>query len=256
MKQSRRHELKTNELSVFLQQLYASASRNVNYIVGGVVAVVVVLGIVLYVQHRRTQAREQAWAHYDELRRESVAQKPEVLDQIRALAEQHRGKGELGRRTAELAASAASDLAMSPDVASDRARRLELLQDARQRYQGLLDQASDNPAMGERARYNLAKIEETLLLIGESTAERVRSHYQELAKNPHGRFSTLAVEALRTLDERTAPLKIVATRPADTQPTTAMAPATAPATQPAAVTVPPATAPVLPPTTQPVPAGQ
>ncbi|HOB75682.1 MAG TPA: hypothetical protein PKG54_14285 [Phycisphaerae bacterium] len=232
MKQSRRQELKTNELSVFLQQLYASASRNANYIIGGAVVVVAVLAIALYVQHRRTQAREMAWKSFQELRAESVVEKPELLEQARAMAEQQRGKGELGYRTAELAADMAYELAMSPKMASERAKRLELLRDARQRYQGLLDLASDNPVMAEGPRYNLAKIEETLLVMGESTPDKVRSHYQELLKNPHGRFYAMADEALRTLDDRTVPLKIVATRPADTQPTTA--PATAPATQPSA----------------------
>lgn len=245
MKQSRRQELKTNELSVFLQQLYASATKNANYIIGGLVAVVAILAIVMFVQHRRTQARDQAWLRYEEVQRESVAEKPEVLEQVRALAEQQRGKGELGYRTAELAAGTAYELAMSPNTAKDGAKRLELFKDARNRYQALLDEKSDNPAMAERARYMLAKIEENLLLMGESTPDKVRSHYQELAKNPRGLFAPLANEALQTLGERTTPLKIVATRPADTQPTTA------PATRPAGIA-----APMTPPTTQPVPAGQ
>lgn len=255
MKQSRRQELKTNELSVFLQQIYTSARDNANYVIGGLVAVVALLVIVLYVQHRRTEAREQAWNRYYELQGASVTEKPELMEQARAFAAQQRGNDQLGYRAAELAGDIAYQLAMSPEMLDDREKRLALLKDARDRYQQVIDQAPDNPAMVERARYSLAKIEENLLLAGESTKEKVRSLYEQIAKDEHGRYSGLAEEALGTLDERAEPLQLVATRPAETQPATA--PATAPATLPAAAvgTRPAVTLSIPSPATQTAPAG-
>ena len=39
MKQTRRKELRTNELSIYLQQLYQTLERNSTYILAGVLAV-------------------------------------------------------------------------------------------------------------------------------------------------------------------------------------------------------------------------
>ena len=54
MKQTRRKELKTNELSVYLQQIYEAAVRNATYLVGGVVVVVIVLVVALLTQRNRS----------------------------------------------------------------------------------------------------------------------------------------------------------------------------------------------------------
>ncbi len=44
MKQARRKELKTNELSIYLQQIQEAVVRHSNYIIGGIV----VVGLVVY----------------------------------------------------------------------------------------------------------------------------------------------------------------------------------------------------------------
>jgi hypothetical protein len=236
MKQSRRQELKTNELSVFLKQLYENVVRNLNYVIGGLVVVAALLAIGLYVQHRRQQARETAWSHFQELQRTSVTESPAALDKARELAVREQGNGELGPLSALTAADMADELAMSLDPAKDHDKRLALLRDAKDRYQGVIDGNPGRPALVARARYSLAKVCENLFVAGEGTKEQVRAQYEALLKDPL--YGSLAREQLDNMDQRLQPLKVVATRPAE-QPATA--PAGSPTTQPTTHPAPEAT---------------
>lgn len=254
MKPSRRHELKTNELSVFLQQTYASAKQNRNYVIGGVVLVVGILIVGYYVQSRRHQSRDAAW---DELRAvQSEIGKPslEVLNRAKDLASAQAGSSDLGARTATLVGDVAYELALTEDMVKQPAKQLELLREARKQYESVIKDCADQAEEVAAARYRLAKTEESLIAFGEGTKAAVLAQYEILAKAEHGTFKLLAEQAMETLDERLQPLKLVATRPAETpatQPTTAPAipSAEAPAVAPVDTTA-PATAPA---TTQPTP---
>jgi hypothetical protein len=266
MKPSRRHELKTNELSIFLQQVYASAKQNLNYVIGGVVVVVAILAVGLYIQHRRQATHENAWKQYEDLRTQvgRSGPNPSLLQSAATLAAEQEGSGDLGRPTAALAADIAFELAASLDPVKDKAKRLELLKEARSRYQGMTDRYSDDPDTAAAARFSLANIEESLLMAGESTKEKVLALYEPLTKAELGTYKTLAEEQIKTLDERIQPLQIVATRPAE-PPATAPSPLTPtrpttvqpemPGTQPAPVAplAPTMTQPNTPTPTQPVP---
>ena len=234
MKQSRRHELKTNELSVFLQQVYASAKKNLNYVVGGIVVVAVILVIGLYMRSHQEAAADKAWNDYTDLMRQAheVDKKPELLQRAATLAAEQEGKGDLGRRTAKLVADMDLDLAMNLDPVKDKAKRLDLLKDARSRYEGIMQRYSDQPATVDAARYFLAKVEESLLVAGESTKDKVLALYEPLAKATNGPYKELAAQQIKTLDERIQPIQIVATRPAEPP---ATAPSTGPSARPAPV---------------------
>lgn len=234
MKTSRRQELKTNELSIFLQQAYASLKQNLNYVIGGVVVVVVILVIAFIVQSRREGSRNAAWQKYTDLRSQApkVEDNPALLQTALELAAENAGNGDLGLRTGMLAADMAFDLAMSKDPIKAKAERVKLLKDAKTQYQALMERYSDQPATVSSLRYSLAKVEESLLVAGEGTKAAVLAQYEPLAKEAHGMYKSLAAEQIKTLDERIQPVKVVATRPAEP---TATAPATAPATRPALV---------------------
>lgn len=227
MKQSRRQELKTNELSVLLQQAYETASRNVNYIIGGVVLVILILVAMLYIQHRRTQAREDAWSRFNALQAqiEAVIDQPEILDQAKGFAAEMQGNEELKPRANTLVADMAYKRAMHVSPTSNRDERLNLLKEARDRYQEVVtNQSERQPALAARARLGLAAVEESLLMAGEGSREKAREQYEILAKGGLGLYSEMAADLLQTFDERVQPLKLVATRPAES-------PATAPATR-------------------------
>lgn len=228
MKQSRRHELKTNELKLHLQQMYASAVRNANYLIGGVVVAVLILLLALYIQNRRHNARETAWDQLNDLQRTNVSEKPEAVEQAAKLAAEHHGDKQLGPLAAMLHADLSYSLAMSLDPAKERDRYLKLLRDARDRYREVAQQYGDtDQRVAAQARLSLAAVEESLLVAGEESKEAVRQPYEALVKSGTPLYKDLAGEMLASLDERTQPLKLVATRPAET-------PTTAPATGPAA----------------------
>lgn len=64
MKQTRRHELKQNELAHSLTELKEWLSKYANYVIGAAVAVVAVIGIGSYSSQQRNRQFEQGWADY------------------------------------------------------------------------------------------------------------------------------------------------------------------------------------------------
>ncbi|GMV97112.1 MAG: hypothetical protein HRF43_10430 [Phycisphaerae bacterium] len=234
MKQSRRHELKTNDLSLWLQQTYAAAAQHANYLIGGAVVVVLILVVTVMVRGRRQDAREQAWLRYFEFQGQSVKEKPELLEQVRAFAEEHRDDDELGPMAALLAADKAAERAMDLDPLKDADKRLEALKAARDEFTGWIGRFGENQGrMVAHARLGLAAVLESLALVGQATAEDVRKQYQAVLALPEeGPHKVTARFGLETLDERLRPLKLVATRPAEPP---ASAPATQTTTAPASV---------------------
>ncbi len=252
MKQTRRKELKTNELSLYLQQIYEAMQRHSSYLIGGLVVVVLVLVVGLYVQHNRHKTLQDAWNNYYDLSGKDVVTQPDALDKARALAAEYADHRDLGPVVLQLRGDLAYPLAMSLNGEKDRDRRLELLREAKSSYEQMLQNFSDRPEVGARARMSLAGVEETLVALGQSKPEQVREYYQKLVDTKPNAFAELAAKKLIDLDKHLEPLKIVATRPAPP-------PTTAPSTTPAADTLPaeapPATmpAPIAPisPTTRP-----
>jgi len=250
MKQARRKELKTNELSVYLQQVYETASRNATYIIGGVVVVVLVLVIGLMVRRNRLVARQDAWRTYYSIRDQSAVVTPELIDQARNLGASHGSDDDLGPRVSQLRADLAYALAITLSPIEQKERRTELFNEAKAAYEQMIHQFGSRPNVVARARMSLAAVEESLALAGQGDRAAVRRLYQDMIDAPVSVFQADAEARLDSLDERLTRLPIIATRPAQA-PIIATRPAQAPiiATRPAepAVTQPTA------PTTQPTP---
>lgn len=246
MKQTRRKELKTNELRHLLDQLQEGVQRNATYLLIGLAAVVLILVIALYVRHNRHVARQQAWATYNEIRDGNVFAQPQLLDRAAELAAAQAGNPDLGPLALQLHGDMAYRLAMSLTEEKDRARRMDLLKQAQQTYSEQISRYEQRQDVRARGRMSLAAVEENLVVAGQGTADSVRKLYQQVIDDVvEGRpsvYRDLAREKLASLDKRLAPLQIIATRPAETAPATATAPAEAmpPATQPTTA----ATAPV------------
>lgn len=254
MKQSRRKELKTNELSIYLQQIREAISRHQNTILLALVAVIVVLAVGMIVRKQRHAAYEAAYADYLDLRDQSVIAQPELLEQAAALAATHADDAGLGPLTAELYAGMAYELAMNQTNLDNRARRVELFNTARSTLEGLLQRWGSRPMVAPRTRISLAAVLESLHVLGEGDIETIRKTYQSVIDGPPSAFTDDAKEQLKTLAERTAKLELVATRPAEpviptTQPTVQITPVEPPAAaEPAtpAEPVPPEATPVEP----------
>ncbi|MBI4578715.1 MAG: hypothetical protein HY718_03380 [Planctomycetes bacterium] len=226
MKQARRKELKTNELSIYLQQIRDAATRHANYIFGGVVVVVVVLVIGLYVRHNRHAVEAARWSEYEQIQQAAAQGKADALDRAASLVNDAGADSRLGPRAAELYAGLAFDKAMRISPLGGSSERAALLEKARDGYQKLIDTYGDRPAVVARARLGLAAVAETLCVDGRGDAEAAGEQYRKIVDAGVAPYADLAKQQLDTLAERTRKLQIVATRPAEP-------PSTAPATLPA-----------------------
>ncbi|HOW71247.1 MAG TPA: hypothetical protein PKY77_11650 [Phycisphaerae bacterium] len=256
MKKARRQELRTNELSIYLQQIYDTAARNANYVIGGAVAVVAILIIGFLIQSNRQAARQSAWSDYYSLRDKSqqyLGDKPDQQDsfinEVRTLAERHKSDRELGPRVMELEVDVAYIQAMNASPITERAKRLTLLKQARTAATQILDRYASQPEVAHRGRMTLAAIEESLLLMGEGSLETTRKLYQSVLDAGPNAFVPEAKKQLESLADRTARLELVATRPAEPPasqpapvpslpepaPAASATPASAPAANPATV---------------------
>jgi len=248
MKQARRKELKTNELSVYLQQCYDMAARNSSYIIGGVVIVVLVLIVGLMVRRNRLAAEQDAWRAYYNIREQSSTVTPELVDQARLLAAEHGSERQLGPRVLQLKGDLvyASAMVLSPN--REQQRRLELFNEAKATYEQEIDQFGSKPDIVAKARMSLAAVEESLAIAGQVDGSAARTLYQEVVDSGPNAFQAEAEEKLNSLEERLAKLPIVASRPAEETLPTASAPALpsqylSPATAPVAPTTLPTTQP-------------
>jgi hypothetical protein len=219
MKQARRKELQTNELSVYLHQISDAIQRHANYLLGGLVVVALVLAVALYVRQSRHAAIETARSQYYEVQRGDVAAQPELLELARQLAASYGDHSELGPDVLQAAGDAAYDRAMSLTAPQDQAQRRELLQEARGRYEEKIRRFSNRRDAVAEARMSLAAVEEeTLLATGEGSREAIETHYQQVIDAPTNPYQGLARLRLEDLNERLKPLEIVATRPAEEPP--------------------------------------
>lgn len=222
MKQSRRHELKTNELSVLLQQAYDKLTEYGNYILVGLVAVVLALIVAFVVRHNRLATEQLAWRTYFEIREGDVIEQPELLDRAATLAAQQAGDPVLEPLALSLQADLAYHMAVGPESTLPRDEKIRHLASAERLYEEILDRFAHDAAMTDRLRMSLASTRESLLALDSSRAEldAIRSLYQEVLAGEPTAFQSLARERLDTLAERTRPLLIVSTRPAEPPATT------------------------------------
>ncbi len=246
MRKSRRQELKTNVLSVKLQEAYAWIQRNSSYLTAGVVAVVAILIVAMVVQRNRQAAIDRAERTYLEIQSGNVVEKPDLVDQAGRLADEQGLESPLGVRAAELQANLAYQLGMTAGL-QDRETMVSRLKQAKGIYEHLLAQ---KPAHASAAswRMGLAATEESLFIADAGgSKEAIRKLYQDVIDGPTSSFQVLAKEKLESLDARLARLTIVATQPASA-PAPMIIPTTSPATLPPAA---PAAAPTPAPTTAP-----
>ncbi|MHC4441483.1 MAG: hypothetical protein ACYTF1_13765 [Planctomycetota bacterium] len=229
MKKTRRKELKTNELSAILKQIYENALQYSNYLIGGALVIVLVLVAGLIYRQNKQNALQAARKEYNEIRQLDATVDPNLIDRARILASENSSDRNLGPAALELQATMNYKLAMSIRDPKEKARKIEHLKEAKEIYQQLIDKFSTLPNVTDRANFSLAAVEESLVVMGESSIDQVREHYRKLAENEKSPFKPLAESLIETLDEKTKPLEIVASRPAEKP---LLAPPDPPTTQP------------------------
>jgi len=239
MKKTRRQELKTNELSVFLKQVYEKAMQYSNYLLAGVLVVVLVLVVGLIYQQNQRNALRTGRKEYEDIRQFDVTVDPGLIDRARVLASDFSEDPNLGPAALELQDTLNYQAAIRADSKQVQVDKIKHLKEAKRLYQQLIDKYGNREELVDRTHMSLASIEESLLLAGESTIEQVRAHYQRLIDNDISPYKPLAENLLNDLEERTSPVRIITTQPA-TQPIT-----TRPATTQPVTTRPVTTRPVI-----------
>lgn len=241
MKQARRKELKTNELSIYLQQIQETVAGHANYIIGGVIVVVLILVVALYVRHNRYEYEALGWRQYRKVFLGSLGDPgPEVLDQARSLVSAYADDPKLGPLALELEGNIAYQRAMMLSPLSAGAERQDLLKTAQEVYQRAIDMPNAAAEVKGRARMGLAAVFETLAVAGQGSAAAAAEQYRKLTDSPAEPLMLIAQAELDTLPERMHKLEIVATRPAEPVATASatMPVESAATTTPAAATMP------------------
>ena len=232
MKQTRRKELKTNELSIFLQQTWDSIARNSNYVLGGIVVVALVLAIGLFMKHSAAQTEARQWQEYRDIQQAVAEGKDDALDRAEALANQTAGNAKIGPQALSLYADMLHDKAMAISPIPHSPERDTLLEKAENRYQQLIRTYAGRPDVVSAARMRLAAVTETLYVAGKSDRlEIAKQQYKEIQKDEKNAFATLAKQKLDTLVARTAKIETVETRPAEPTPEAAATKPTATKTE-------------------------
>lgn len=223
MKKSRRQELKTNELSVYLQQGYEFIRKNATYLIGGTVIVVLILVVSMVNLRGTRRARAEAYQVDTELRFEDPTD--EVLDRAREHATAFSKDATLAVRVRETYASKATQKALMLSEATERERKIELLKEALSVHEGIVRDFGNRADAVARAKWSIATISDSLAALGEMAPQQVRALYEAVADSATSPYRGAARDILDGFDVRFEELKVVTTRPAaDTQPAVATIP--------------------------------
>lgn len=215
MKQTRKQELKTNDLSLYLRQLSATIQKNSTYILGGVLAIVIILVIGLLMKQRQLNTEQGAWGTYYELVEKDPTTDRDALDRVKELSAAWGSDSKLGPAVLHLQALMQNKLALSLTDPKDKDRKIQYLKEEVATAQRMLERFGDRPAFAAEATMNLATAEESLAVLGAGSAEKVRGYYDKLVKTRPNAYAEIAEARLKELDTRLAPLTVVATRPAE-----------------------------------------
>jgi hypothetical protein len=219
MKQSRRQELRTNELSIKLQELYEKANRYSTHILVVVLALLVIVLVTNYLRSRQAATLQQASEELSDVRGLDVtSEEDNALERARQLVEAYGDTDRVGPQARDLLGRMVYQKAMLMNPRTEKETYVKLLKEAEETYQGLIAAYATDPMAVAEARMMLAKINESLAVVGERDSERVRELYASLADNEAGIYKSLAEEALASLDERLKPLRLVEPGSPETQP--------------------------------------
>jgi tetratricopeptide (TPR) repeat protein len=271
MKQTRRHELKQNELAHSLTELKEWLNKYVNYVIGAAVAVVAIIGIGSYSSKQRNEKFERGWADYqaaiDDYAKAagtvgrganaSIPSNPagmdQALKQMQLVADTYADNGDLTARSLLWIGDQALRQLATVQSGPSEGGSLQLLGQAEKAYERVTMEFKDRPLDVAIAKFGLAAIAEE-----RGQFDQAKKMYEEMSQWEGAELlpmANLAKVKLEEVDNYAKPVTFAAPptpRLPTTQPLTELiippaptSPTSAPTTQPAI----PASAPS--PTTQP-----
>lgn len=242
MKAKRRHDLKENELAKDLDKAKVFFELHWKWLVGGLVAVVAIIGLIFLIVDRTKTNRQEEWQRFHALVMAAQVEPSEkIREDLRGLAAQT-GQDDLAAWAYLQAGKTAYAELMYKYVQLDPQAREKLAAETTQAYEKVISSYSSNVAATGAAHLGLGLLAET-----QGQMDKAKDQYNKaIVLGARGaRVSadqaTVRLKGLRELSspialapgEPPAPAGAAETAPsAGSQPTTSSQPAAAPATQP------------------------
>ena len=193
MKAEERHKLETNVLADWLGQTFAEVKPYANWIIVGVVAVLVIAGVAIGWPRYRERASATAWdAFYNALATDNYVEFERIAEDYPGTPVAHWG----------LVVAADARLAQAcMQLFSDKASAAQELRRAIDAYTTVLNETR-HPDLRQRALFGRARAYEAVSgsRQGEGEIPKAIADYEQLVENwPTGSYSGLAAEQLKRL---------------------------------------------------------
>ena len=189
MKTKRRHDLQTNELADWIGTKIEAAKPYSQYILGGVVAIALVIGLFVMTTSQQREKKEEAWNQYFKA---IDARSPDDLAKV-ALSHPN-------TVAAQWASQAAGNIYLNEGIGlltSDRETAVETLEKAKKSFETILKASNLKPLLRQRAEFGVAQVYESL---GE--IEEAKKYYKQVAEaTGDSAYGRLAADGLTRLED-------------------------------------------------------
>ena len=196
-----------------LKQIGEAAQQNANYILGGVVVVALVLVIGLMVQRRQAEASARVWSEINEIRNAAPEERPQRLDQARALADEYGDDKSMGPEVLSLYGQLLYNKALDLTDPEDKSQRVDALKQAKGVFERMIANFAQRKNVLDPTRMMLASIEESLVIAGEGDRGRIETLYKKVIDGGNELYTEQAESLLKDLDDRLTPITIVEAPP-------------------------------------------
>ena len=193
MKTKRRHDLQTNELADWIGTQIEAVKPYSQYIVGGAIAIALVIGLFIMTTSQQRQKKEEAWNDY------FAAIHERSPDKLAKVAQNHPTTV-----AAQWASQVAGNIYLNEGISeltSDRETAVETLEKAKKSFEAVLKSSDVKPLLRQKAQFGLAQVYESL---GE--IEDAKKYYKQVAEAAgEGAFGRLATDGITRLEDPSAP---------------------------------------------------
>lgn len=196
MKTERRHELQTNTLADALGHTVDQVKPYSQFLVGGVLAVIVIVGVVKFLSVRSQSEQVDAWNTYLHATTSNASESAEDLNR---LIQQYPSTP-----AAQFAHLSLADQSLSDGIGQlfqNRAEANEKLRKAEEHYQAVQKSASD-PLLLQRATLGLARVYESQVTVDNHVSKAQKEYQQLLDRWPNGAYTLAAKERLDDLSHK------------------------------------------------------
>jgi len=191
MKSAHRHELETNVLAHRLEIFIARYRPYASQIIGGLIAVVVVLIIGSYLIGSSSSHKSEAWDSFNQVATSTALGSPPTLEALRRTSQENPGTPM--QQIADVTWADATVCLAARSYLANRPKAIESLNAATSTYEGVLQSSGDEQLTG-RAHLGLARIYEM-----QNKLDKAREEYGKVT-GAYARYAQAQVERLNKPD--------------------------------------------------------